>query len=231
MKKLLSFVFVSLLFTSLTIAQEAYSETRNVSGFDEIGFSVPGEVFITIGEVFKVTLEGDKDFVGKIVTKVEEGELLIKFDKWFNTGNQKVVVDITMPSLKGIGVSGSGKVVLNNSLKGDGLEVGISGSGKVCLVDVVLKELECGISGSGSLLIEGEGSVSDMEIDISGAGSYTGTETTIGTLEASISGSGSCDCTVTGLLKAAISGSGNIRYAGNPKIDAVVSGSGKVRMK
>jgi len=231
MKKSISVIAAILLFVSSAMAQEKYSETRNVSGFNEVAFAVPGEVYITIGEGFKVVLEGDKDFLSEIETKVVGGELEIKSEKWFHTGNQKVIVDITMPSLEGLSVSGSGKVVLNNALKGENLEVSVSGSGKVCLVDTELEKIECNISGSGSLLIEGEGSVEKLEIAISGSGNYKGATTKVGTLDASISGSGSCDCYVTGVLKAAISGSGSVYYSGNPKIDAAVSGSGKVKMK
>jgi len=231
MKKGISILFAVLLFTVSAFGQDAYKEERSVTGFNKVAFAVAGEVYITIGESFKVTIEGDKDYISEIETKVSGGELVIKTEKWFNTGSKKVIVDITMPSLTGVDVSGSGKVVVNNALKGDDFEVNISGSGKVNLIDVQLKWVECDISGSGSLLIEGEGSVGKLEIAISGSGSYKGSSTKVGTFDAAISGSGSCDCFVTDMLKAAISGSGNIYYSGNPKIDAAISGSGHVRTK
>lgn len=232
MKKGIAILSAIMLLCGSAMAQEQpYKETRDVTGFDEVAFCVAGEVYITIGEGYKVTLEGDKDYISEIETKVSDGELVIKTDKWFNTGNKKVIVDITMPSLKGLDVSGSGKVVLNNALKGDKLEVDISGSGKVCLIDVQLANIECDISGSGVLMIEGEGTVGKLEVDISGSGNYKGPTTKLGTLDAAISGSGSCDCFVTDKIEAAISGSGNVYYSGNPKIDASISGSGHVRSK
>lgn len=231
MKKLFAFTILSVLAIQVSLAQTPYTERRDVSGFSEIGFAVAGEVIINLGNEFSVVLEGDRDYIEEIETKVSGSELRIRREKWFDTGNRKVVVRITMPDLEGVSVSGSGTVTVNDPLKGGDLEIGISGSGKAFLRDVALKDVECSISGSGSLNIAGEGTVDRLEINISGSGDYMGESTRVGTLEANISGSGSCDCYVTEMLKAAISGSGSIRYSGNPKIDAAISGSGKVRTK
>ncbi|MBE0677527.1 MAG: DUF2807 domain-containing protein [Bacteroidales bacterium] len=231
MKKSFVFAALLLLVTQLSQAQDPFTERRDVSGFSEVGFAVSGEVIISLGDKYSVVLEGDRDYIREIETKVYGNELRIKRDKWFDTGNKKVVVRITMPDLEGVSVSGSGRVTVNDPLKGGDLDIGISGSGKAFLRDVALSNVECSISGSGSLNITGEGTVNRLEINISGSGDYVGEATRVETLEAAISGSGSCDCYVTGMLKASISGSGNIRYSGNPKIDAAVSGSGKVRSK
>ena len=231
MKKVLALAVVFLFALQSSKAQDPYTERRDVSGFSEVGFGVAGEVIISLGSQYSVVLEGDRDYIREIETKVYGDELRIKRDKWFDTGNRKVVVRITMPELRGVGVSGSGKVTVNDPLRGGDLDISISGSGKALLRDVALNEVECSISGSGSLNIAGEGTVENLDINISGSGDYVGEATRVKTLEAQISGSGSCDCFVTGMIKASISGSGNISYSGNPKIDASVSGSGKVRMK
>jgi hypothetical protein len=231
MKKLLSSAFALLLFVSAATAQDTYKETRNVTGFDEVSFCLAGEVYISIGQGFKVVLEGDKEYLGEVETKVSGGELVIKRESWVNFNNQKVIVHITMPALNGIDVSGSGKVMVTDPLKSDDFEADISGSGKIYLKDVTMGDVECDISGSGTLVAEGTGSMKSLEVNISGSGSYKGESTKIGSFEASISGSGNCDCYVTDMLRASISGSGNVSYSGNPKIDASISGSGKVRTK
>ncbi len=231
MKK--SFVLTAVLIIALQAiqAQTPYTERRDVTGFSEVAFAVSGEVIISLGNQYSVVLEGDRDYIKEIETKISGRELVIKRDKWFDTGNKKVLVKITMPELKGVSVSGSGKATVNDPLSGGDLDIGISGSGKVMLNEVALANVECDISGSGSLNITGEGTVENLEVNISGSGDYVGETTRVGTLEAAISGSGSCNCYVTGMLKASISGSGNISYSGTPKIDAAISGSGKVRMK
>ena len=231
MKKLLSLAALLLLLISAVTAQDTYSENRDVTGFSKVSFAVAGEVYISLGQGYKVVLEGDRDYINNIETRVNGGDLVIRNEKWFNTSNRKVIVRITMPSIEGIAVSGSGKVRVEDPVKGGDFEIDISGSGRIYLQDVTLADVECDISGSGSFLAEGTGTMESLEINISGSGNYTGATVKVGTLEASISGSGSCDCSVTDMLKAAISGSGSIYYSGNPKIDAAISGSGKVRMK
>ncbi len=231
MKKSFALAVILAFAIQVSQAQTPYTERRDVSGFTEVGFGVAGEVIIDLGAAYSVVLEGDRDYISEIETEVSGNMLRIKRDKWFDTGNKKVVVRITMPAIDGISVSGSGKVTVNDPLKGGDFDIAVSGSGKAFLRDVALSYVECSISGSGSLVIEGDGTVERLEINISGSGDYLGGATRVETLEASISGSGSCDCYVTGKLEAAISGSGNITYSGNPKIDAAISGSGKVRMK
>src|SRR5659263_106041 len=231
MKKILFLATLILLFTTVSQAQTTYSETRNLSGFSKIDFAVAGEVFITLGNDYSVVIKGDKDYLKEVETNVSGDDLIIKKDKWFDFINEKVIVEITMPALDGIRVSGSGKVVINDPLRGKELNMSVSGSGKIVLKEITLDKVECHISGSGSLYIEGPGTVRDLGMSISGSGSLKGEGVTVSRLDARISGSGNCDCNVTELLKASISGSGSIYYSGNPKIDASISGSGKVQMK
>jgi len=231
MKKTVVFAVIMIFAVQLSQAQSTYSERRDLSGFSEVGFAVSGEVFISIGTDYSFVIEGDKDYIKEIETKVYGKELRIKRDKWYDSGNKKVVVRITMPALEGVSLSGSGRVTVSDPLRGGDLDIGISGSGKAILGDVELGKVECSISGSGSLNIAGGGTVESLEINISGSGNYIGEATRVATLEANISGSGNCNCYVTDMLKAAISGSGSILYSGQPRIDAAISGSGKVRTK
>jgi|WetSurMetagenome_2_1015567.scaffolds.fasta_scaffold534575_1 hypothetical protein len=233
MKKslLLAIAIIASTITTISSAQGTYSETRNVTGFDEVAFALSGEVYISFGQEYKVVLEGDKEYLAKIETKVSGGTLEIKNEKWFNSSNQKVIVHLTMPLLKGLDVSGSGKVVINDPLKTQSLEVAISGSGKIYAKDVEINHFECGISGSGGIEFSGSGTINDAELSISGSGNLDAPAIKMARFEVNISGSGKCDCYVTEKLEGSISGSGNIFYSGNPKIDASVSGSGHIRTK
>lgn len=231
MKKIFASAFILILFAQVSLAQTTQSEKRDLRGFSKVAFALSGDVFISLGNTFSVELEGDRDYLREVKTEIVGDELRIRRDKWFDSGNRRVTVRITMPALEGISVSGSGRVTVNDPLRGDELDVAISGSGRALLRDVALGEVECSISGSGSLNIDGKGTIRELDLSISGSGGYQGETTGINVLEARISGSGSCNCYVKEMLRASISGSGNIFYSGNPKIDASVSGSGKVRMR
>lgn len=243
MKKLI-FIAVSLLLTLSSTAfiygQSTNTETRNLTGFTKVSFGVPGNLYIRLGSEFKVVLEGDKDFLADIETEVTGGKLVIKKYSWTqfkilsvsaHGDNKKVIINITMPTIEGLGVSGSGQAEISDAVKAADLDLGVSGSGKLLINDLTADKIDCGISGSGDIVIKGTGTVDEAEISISGSGSYTGESLKIKSGDISISGSGSCQCNITDTLEASVSGSGNVTYTGNPRIDARVSGSGRVRSK
>ena len=234
MKKLILIavsLLLTVLFTASVYGQTAEKETRDVAGFTKVSFGVPGNLYISLGPVYKVILEGDKDFLDKIETVVSGGRLVIKQENWNRNFNKKVIVNITMPSVEGLSVSGSGQAEIMDAVKTGDLDLGVSGSGKLIINDLIADNLECGISGSGDVIIKGTGSINEAEINISGSGSYSGEELRLNSAEIRISGSGSCYCNVAETLEAHVSGSGSVTYTGNPKIDARVSGSGRVRSR
>jgi hypothetical protein len=237
MKRLLTLSALILVITVTSGAatnQSDAKETRNVSGFTKVSFGVSGNLYINFGPEFKVVLEGDKKYIDEIITEVSSEKLVIKMENWRMNNwrmNEKVTVYITMPELKGLGVSGSGKAEIKDPVKTDDLSLNVSGSGKLYISDITASGLDCGISGSGDIILGGEGNCSKANISISGSGNYMGESQKIGTAEIHISGSGNCTCNVTESLKASVSGSGNVNYKGNPKVDVHVSGSGKVRSR
>jgi len=217
--------------TAINYAQSSEKETRNLKGFTKVSFGVPGNLYVNIGQDFKLTLEGDKDFLAEIETEVTDGKLVIKRDGWGSFNNKKVIVNITMPSLEGLSVSGSGQAEVSDGLRSGALKLSVSGSGRLFLNDIEAESVDCSISGSGDIIVKGRGRAAEADIDISGSGSYSGESFTLNEADINISGSGSCVCDVKDILEAHVSGSGNISYSGNPKVDARVSGSGRVRSR
>lgn len=211
-------------------AQSTVKEKRNVSGFDGVGFGVAGNLYIKPGSGFDVVIEGSERYVNDIETVVRDGKLLIRRDGNFRFNNEKVNVYVTMPEIKSLSISGSGKAEVEGNLRTDNLSLSVSGSGKIEIPSVNADELKCSISGSGDISIEG-GRIGKAGLSISGSGSYYGDYAVIEDFDAGISGSGSCSCNVTGNLSARISGSGNIVYSGNPRINVRSSGSGRVRSR
>jgi len=229
----LAFIAAALMLTVLSTAfvygQSDSKETRDLKGFKKVSFGVPGDLYIRFGPDYSVELKADRDFLEEIETNVTDGRLVIRHDNGFRFNNKKVIINITMPSLEALGVSGSGRAELIDAVKAGSLKLSVSGSGRLYINDAIVDEMECGISGSGDVIINGMGTVNEASIGISGSGNYSGDDLKIGEAEINISGSGSCLCNVTETLEAHVSGSGNVTYIGNPKVDARVSGSGRVR--
>ena len=225
-----AFVFALAMASDFAMGQSVTKESRNVSGFTKVSFGISGNMYINIGNEYKVTLEGDKDDIEDVITEVSGGRLVVKKDNWNMNFNEKVTVYITMPELEGLGVSGSGKAEIKDAVKTNDLNLSVSGSGKLYASEVTVSDLKCSISGSGDIILGG-GNASTADLSISGSGNYTGETTKLGSADISISGSGNCVVNVTESLKAGVSGSGDVTYIGNPKVDARVSGSGKVRSR
>jgi hypothetical protein len=220
-----AFILAVAVSSGFAFGQSVIKETRDVKDFAKVSFGVAGNLYINFGPEFKVILEGEKRDLEDIITEVSGN------DNWKFNFNEKVTVYITMPELKGLGVSGSGKAEIRDAIKAEDLDLSVSGSGKIFTGDVVVSKLGCSISGSGNIVLGGNGNAARADISISGSGNYEGGSYKIGTAEIHISGSGNCSCNVIESLRASVSGSGNVTYEGNPKVDAHVSGSGKVRSK
>jgi Putative auto-transporter adhesin, head GIN domain len=226
-----AFILAISVSSGLAVVKPVEKETRDVKDFTKVSFGVAGNLYINIGPEFKVVLEGEKRDLEDIITEVSGGRLVIKKDNWRFNFTEKVTVYITMPELKGLGVSGSGKAEIKDAVKAEELNLSVSGSGKIFTGDLTVSKLDCSISGSGDIVPGGNGNAGRADISISGSGNYEGESFKIGAAEIHISGSGNCSCYVTESLRASVSGSGNVTYGGSPKVDAHVSGSGKVRSK
>ena len=226
-----AFILAIAISSGLAAGQSDVKETRDAKDFTKVSFGVAGNLYITIGSEFKVVLEGEKKDLEDIITEVSGGKLVIKKENWRFNMNEKITAYVTMPELKALGVSGSGKAEIKDAVKGDELDLNVSGSGKIYTTDVTVSHLGCSISGSGDVIPGGSGNASKADISISGSGNYDGGSFKIGSAEIHISGSGNCNCNVTESLRASVSGSGNVTYEGNPRVDAHVSGSGKVRSR
>jgi len=232
-KSIYSAVFLIIMILATGFVSGQSKEIRDVRGFTKVSFGVAGELFIKIGPEYHLVIEGDKRILDEIETVVSGDRLTIRKDNWrFSFNNdERVTVNLTMPEIEGLGVSGSGKAQIMDLVKADQLSLSVSGSGKLMTADLNVDDLNCGISGSGDIILGSGGSIDSGDISISGSGGFSGEEIEIDHLQVSISGSGNCQCRAGDSLEAHVSGSGNVTYIGNPKVDARVSGSGHVRSR
>ena len=243
MKKFIS-VFFSLALTVSLLSSSAEAsvlvsfksgriiqQESTVPPFNGINVGGPFNVIVKLGQKEEIRIEGDKEIVKRIETKVESSILRIGFKErkmswnWSNDGGQKVKIYVTVKSLKSISVSGSGKVVVQGTVKGDSLASVVSGSGNLT-VDADVKSYTAVISGSGAITTSG--SANSTEVTVSGSGSFRGKDLIADEAEVRISGSGSATLHAENHLEAVLSGSGNIRYSGDPHVDVTKSGSGSV---
>lgn len=226
MKNILVILF--LISTSATIFAQ---KTIDVSDFSGVSLKTSADVYITPGNTFKVTVEGDEETLEDTDIYVRGGMLIIDNKdnnfSWFGNRNRDLEVMITMPKLEEVSVSGSGNLVTKGKFSSERLELNVSGSGDL-EIEADARQTEASISGSGKIYIKG--STDRLDMSISGSGRIRGEDFKAKTCYAKISGSGSCEIYVEEEIDAKISGSGSIYYDGNPqRVNSHSSGSGKVR--
>lgn len=184
------------------------SQERAVSNFSRIKIKGITDVTVVQGSSFRVTVSDYENLVNEIETSLSGEELTIgyKRDVWVTKGNSKAT--ITMPSLKGVRVDGSGDFIIDGPFTGTNFfSVQINGSGNVNINNAVVDEADIHISGSG---------------DVKNFGLQCKKATV------KISGSGNAELTVSEFLDVRIDGSGDVYYKGNASVNTRINGSGKV---
>lgn len=240
MKKILSILFVALLFTTslsafakteITISSSKRGDDRDVRNFNGVAAGGPINIVITLGNTESCRLEGDAEALETLITEVKGNILIIRpqnsWKSWERKyENKKITAYVTAKSIRSLTMSGSGSMVVNGAVNSKDLSVTLSGSGSVkATADV--NDFTGVISGSGNLTLTGK--ADDATITISGSGTFAGRGFSVNDLSTQVSGSGTVNIKADRKIDAVISGSGNVNYSGNASVDKTVVGSGKVR--
>ncbi|WP_377481507.1 head GIN domain-containing protein [Pontibacter toksunensis] len=233
-KYLLVLLVLFPLFTScdsegLCMKGEGDTETRSLDIAPLEGIDVSGSmrVFIRKGSPQRVEVEGQRNVLDELGTKVQDGVWDIEFNRCIRDHNP-VMVYITTPEIRQASVGGSGYVELEDVFESEEFDASVSGSGDMKL-RLATNRLNSRISGSGTITAAGVASRHD--ISISGSGNNQSFDLTTREAEIDISGSGKAEVNVEERMDVEISGSGRVYHQGSPTINADVSGSGKVIRK
>jgi hypothetical protein len=223
------------------------TETREVSNFDAISLENMGNVYITVGNTEKLTIEAEDNLLPLLTSEVENGTLKLGVVRGRNIDPTKpITYNITVKDLKDITLAGSG--VINSApleadtmtvmLAGSGniqlegvtstnFNVTIAGSGNINVDEVSTERIDAEINGSGDIRIAGE--AQRQTLSVNGSGSYLAGDLQTETMDIHINGSGSVTAWVREHLNVAVNGSGNVSYYGRPTINHTDNGSGTLR--
>ncbi|HEX4957597.1 MAG TPA: head GIN domain-containing protein [Lacibacter sp.] len=209
-------VFISIVFTSckkeiIRGKGDIVTQERTVSGFSRVKITGITDITLIQGSSFRVTVSDYENLVNEVETALSGDELRVGYKRnvWVTKGKSKAI--ITLPSLKGVRVDGSGDFIIDGPFTGtDFFSVEINGSGNVSINNAIVEEADIHISGSG---------------DVRNFGLQCKKATV------KVSGSGNTELTVSELLDVRIDGSGDVYYKGTPAVNARINGSGKVVKK
>ena len=208
---------------------DVVKESRDIRDFKGVSSSISADVYLKQASSFKVTVEGQKNILDLLKTEVKNGVMKITFEKGYSMQyREPIKVYVEAPSFESLGMSGSGKVISENTLSGDKLDIDISGSGDFNLATIQFKTVDFGVSGSGDVKIGG--SADEIKFEISGSGNIKASNLKTQKAICRVSGSGDIDCNVKQALEAYVSGSGDIKYSGSPaSVKTKVTGSGDIK--
>jgi len=221
--------------------------TRNVSGFDAVSLENMGNVYITVGNTEKLTIEAEDNLLPLLTSEVVNGTLKLDVVNGRNINPTKpIVYNLTVKDLKSITLAGSGNIY-STHLEADKMTVVLAGSGNINLDEVTSTDFNATIAGSGDInvdeittesvdaTINGSGNIRiageapRQNLDVFGSGSYLAGDLQTETMDINIAGSGNVTVWVMEYLSASVNGSGNINYYGRPTIDHADNGSGTLR--
>jgi hypothetical protein len=183
----------------------AATQTRTLPSFTAVDLAGGNIVTVRVGGKQAVVVRADDNLIKLVTTEVRGGALTIADIGSFTT-KTPMRVDVTVPSLEAITLSGSGMVDITGVKTGP-FTVRVPGSGVLTVTGNVDK-LDVSLAGSGDVQLQGL-----VARDV----------------KATVSGSGRLQVNATHNLDASLSGTGAIFYSGNPStVNRNVTGSGAI---
>lgn len=184
------------------------TESREVSGFNEIVLGGTGRVLVEVTGTESLTIEAEDNIMPFLESQVRNGRLVL--DTTRNIApTEDIIYSITAATLDGLAISGSGVVEASG-------------------VDTT--DFMAEISGSGDVSVEGT-TTGLLSVSISGSGEFDGESLTAPEGRVDVSGSGNAVVNVSDSLEVDVSGSGEVEYLGDPSVESDVSGSGTVTQR
>ncbi len=182
------------------------TQSRDVSGFDAVSASGPGEVFIDRTGTESLSITADDNILPLLESTVVARTLVVGPREGTSfTTRSPIRHDITAAELRALMAAGSLSVSAS-SIDTDALTIDLSGSTTATL----------------------EGRADRQTLNITGSGQYQA-ENLVGSVVAlNVTGSGIVVVRVSDRLEGQITGSGRVEYIGDPVVAVTITGSGSV---
>lgn len=206
------------------------TETRQISGFDQVALSGIGSLTITQGDKESLQIEAEDNILPRIETIVQNRTLQIRYQNndWQNNvvPTKPIKFSLSVKNINGMELSGAGSITSSN-IKTDNLIISSSGAGSVKIGMLTAQSLTANLSGLGGCELAGK--VNSQNVVISGTGSYNAPDMESQNTTIIISGAGSSTVWSASSLNVTISGAGSVRYYGSPTVTKTISGIGSIK--
>ena len=184
----------------------AVTESRHVPPFTGVELAGSNNVTVRIGRTQSVVVRGDDNLVQRVTTRVSAGTLVVGNKPGSFTTKAPMSVEVVVPSLDTLALSGSGNVAANG-VRAEHLKVSLSGSGT----------------------LNASGSAQRSTSRSAGPASFSSGSLSSRDAHAVLTGSGQIVVHATDSLDGMVQGSGDIVYSGNPaRVTKSVTGVGTI---
>lgn len=181
------------------------TQTRSVAQFSRLDLAGSNNVTVTVGGRQSVVVRADSKLINDVTTRVVDGTLTIA-DTGSFTATSPMSVEVSVPSLTALELSGSGQISVSG-IKAQWLTVTITGNG----------------------LLYAIGSTAQLDVTLSGEGTAQLNQLVADNVSALVTGAGLIEVIARASLVAVIPGDGAIIYGGNPaQVTTSVTGTGTV---
>ena len=205
------------------------TETREVSDFDRVTLAGFGQLVITQGDQASLAIEAPQDILGRIETRVEDGQLTIGFKRtWMDWIDDVLAVglsgkpiryNLTVKRLSDLLIMGAARVQVTG-LKTEQLVVDLRGTGEIRIASLDAERLDIRLPGAGA--VRATGRATEQTITINGAATYEAGELKSQRVKATLHGLGSATVWAVEELDATIRGVGEVSYYWSPKVRKLV---------
>jgi hypothetical protein len=180
------------------------TDRRALAPFAAVELVGADTVTISVGPAQSVAVTGGDDVVDEVMTTVHEGSLVIANRGTF-TSDVPMNVAVSVPSLDGVTLSGTGTVTVE----------GVTG-----------QDFTADLSGAGTLVASG--SVDRLTAVLSGVGTVELHGLIAREATSRLDGTGELGVHATSALEATLTGAGSITYSGSPAVTMQNTGAGSI---
>ncbi len=203
------------------------TEARQVSGFQAVEMDAVGYLRISQGKAWSLRITLDDNLQEFYEARVSAGVLHLGFRPGATVRNPtRLVVDLTLPALERLSLSGACEAEIEGGFAGPSLELGISGAGRIA-GRLEYRNLALGLSGSGRLVLTG--SAGELSVKASGAGDIDTAGLRALRVKAELSGAVRLVVRAAESLDLAASGASDVVYLGDPRVSKKLSGTSRLR--
>jgi len=203
------------------------TESRAVSGFDEVEWRGVGELAIEQTGHERLSIEAEPAVLAMVAAEVRRRRLSIGFLPGSFQTQEPVRFRLEVISLTRLDTQGSGAIRIGPLTTPD-LALQLAGSGELHLAHLSARTLRLRLDGSVGAVIDG-GEVESQRITLTGSGRCRSPRLASRRADIDIEGSGSVEIAASEQLSVQIAGSGRVVYLGDPRVSTAVRGSGTVR--